>query len=152
HGQRTTLHLYRLDGHGAAGHSAGAAVLVGRFHLHGVRAGGRVDVVHLHPGAVAGGPGDDLDVRVGGRAVAPVDGVGEAGGLVGRRRLGGREGEGARLAGDAVARADQARVRGHLQDLDGSAPLAAGAVLVGDGDADGVTALGLPGRVVQVLM
>src|SRR5262249_31785364 len=80
----------RLDDDGAR---AGARVLVRSGDLHRVAAAGGVDVAH----GGARGPSDSL-----GGTVAPLDGEGEAGGLVHGRRVGGRDGEGGGLAAHAV--------------------------------------------------
>src|SRR5439155_20158878 len=81
------------------GGGTGAAVLVLGGDLHLVRAAGGVDVAHRGGGRAAD--------RLGG-AVAPGDGEGEAGRLVHRGGVARRQGEGARLAADAVGGAGDA--------------------------------------------
>src|SRR5262249_995316 len=76
------------DGNRGCRRGAGAAVLVAGCSGHGVDADVGVGVADGHPAAVVGGGGHGL----GGRAVAPVNRVREAGGAVGGGWVAGREG------------------------------------------------------------
>src|SRR5262245_41381492 len=127
-----------LQGHGrdrvrGRGGGAGALVLVRGGNPHRVAAAGGVDVAHRG----ARGAGDRLR-----GTVAPGDSEGEAGRLVHTGRVGGREGEGAGLAADAVGGAGHARGRGHVVYEDGRVGgRAGGAVLVGGGQGHNVGAI-----------
>src|SRR5216683_2413052 len=94
-------------------------------------------MVYLYAGAVTGASGDGLDRST----VAPIDSVNKAGGLIDWGGMRGCKTEGARLAGNAVARpADTGRGR---DDGDGYRAHGRGrtAALVLDRNADRIGAL-----------
>src|SRR6266542_2052635 len=90
--------------------TARAGVLVGGTQGDGVGAGGGEDVADVDAAAVAGGAVNGLQRR----AVAPVDGVGEAGGLIDRRRVGGGGGVGEDLGGQPGGVPAERRRRRHV--------------------------------------
>src|SRR5262249_61280730 len=102
--------------------------------LHRVVATGGIDVAH----GSARGAGDRL-----GGTVASVDGEGKTGRPVHRGRVGRREGEGARLAADAVGGAGDACRRCDVVHNDRGVGGAYAAILVRGAEADHVGAIAL---------